>query len=167
MPDSNVTDGRTDGCALQVLTLGLGGEIFALESAQVREVLDMVELTEVPGARSFVKGLVNVRGKVVPVVDLKTKFDMPALPPTEDSRIVVIEVSRNGEDSMVGVLTDRVLEVTELPQATLEDVPRVGMTWQPDFIRAIGKRDGDFVIVMDIAAIFSSEGPGGRRKTQP
>lgn len=153
MPLSNVTDGRP----LQVLTLGLDGEVFALETDVVREVLDVVTLTAVPGSRKAVKGLINVRGKVVPVIDLKTKFHMgETVVRTADARIVVIEALLRGEPTMVGLLADRVHEVTELAAASLEDAPRIGMTWRPEFIRAIGKRGDDFVIVIDIARVIAA-----------
>ena len=142
---------------LQVLTLGLGEEIFAIETGTVREVLDVIEMTSVPGSRRFVVGLVNVRGKVVPVVDMKHKFGMPATDTSSDTRIVVIETTLKGEASLVGILADHVNEVTELATASLEEPPRIGMTWRPEFIRAVGKRDAEFIIVMDIGRVFASE----------
>lgn len=145
----------TPGQPLEVLTLGLQGETFALDAALVREILDPVPVTEVPNARTFVGGLINVRGKVVPLADLRLMFDMDRTPPTIDTRIVVIEIPLGGEPTLIGILADKVHEVTEIAAAALEETPRIGMRWQPEFIRCIGKRNDEFIIVPDIARIFT------------
>ena len=142
---------------LQVLTFCLGTEVFAIETEMVREVLDTVVVTEVPGSRLFITGLINVRGKVVPVIDLKAKFGMGKADQSIDSRIVVVEIAYRGDDVLVGIMADRVHEVTELAPSSIEDAPRLGMTWRPEFIRAIGKRGGDFIIVMNTDQVFASE----------
>jgi purine-binding chemotaxis protein CheW len=141
---------------IEVLTFALEDEIFALEATCVREILDMINITEVPGAQPFVNGLLNVRGKVVPLADLRLKFDMEQRPPTIDSRIVVVEIDIEGDPVTVGLRADKVFEVTELPAAALEEAPKIGMRWRPEYIRSIGKRDADVIIVLDIEHIFSS-----------
>ena len=161
MPDSNGTEGRfEEGAALQVLTLGLNGDIFAIETERVREVLDLVPITRVPNSRPFIKGLINVRGKVITVTDLRVKFGMPPVPPTANTRIVVAEVRIEGEPTLVGALADRVYEATELPAASMEDVPKIGMRWRAEFIRGIGKRGSDFIIIADIDQVFAFEETG-------
>ena len=142
---------------VQVLTLGLGGEIFAIDTERVREVLDLIPITRIPNSRPFIKGLINVRGKVITVTDLRTKFGMPPAPPTADTRIVVAEVQVRGEPTLVGALADRVFEATELPAASMEDAPRLGMRWRNEFIRAIGKRGDEFIIIADLDQVFASE----------
>ncbi len=142
--------------ALEILTLGLEGEIFAIDVAHVREILDLVPVTEVPNSRPFVPGLINVRGSVVPLADLRLKFGMEPRPPTIDARIVVIEIEIDGLPTTVGIRADKVYEVTELAPQALAEAPRVGMRWRPDYIRGIGKRGGDFVVVLDIARIFAT-----------
>jgi purine-binding chemotaxis protein CheW len=146
-----------EGAAIQVLTLGLADEIFAIETARVREVLDVPAITRIPNSRPFIKGLINVRGKVITVTDLRTKFGMPLAEPTSDSRIVVAEVRVGGESTLVGALADRVFEATELPAASMEEAPTLGMCWRTEFIRAIGKRGDDFIIVADLDQVFASE----------
>ena len=153
-PDKKTTR-WTEGGTLEVLTLGLDGHLFALPATYVREILDLVSVTEVPSANPFVAGLINVRGKVVPLADLRHKFGMAISPPTIDTRIVVIEIDLNGDLTTVGLLADKVYEVTEIAAAALEETPRIGMTWRRDYIDCIGKRGGDFVVVLDIAAIFT------------
>lgn len=139
---------------LEVLTLELQGETFAVEAVQVREILDLINITEVPLSQPFVNGLVNVRGKVVPLADLRLKFGMEQKPPTVDTRIVVMDIELGGEPITVGIRADKVREVTEVAASALEETPKIGMRWHPEFIRCIGKQGDDFVAVLDIARIF-------------
>ncbi|ABC22201.1 chemotaxis protein CheW [Rhodospirillum rubrum] len=143
------------GRSLEVLTLGLAGEIFAIEASHVREILDLVPITEVPNSAAFVSGLINVRGKVVPLADLRLKFGMEQKPPTIDTRIVVIEVLVDGDPLIVGIRADKVYEITQVAAGALEETPRIGMRWRSDYITCIGKRDADFIVVLDIGRIFS------------
>lgn len=152
--------------SLEVLTLTLQGEKFALDASRVQEILDLVNVTEVPGGPAFLNGLVNVRGKVVPLADLRLKFEMASTPPTIDTRIIVINVLLDGEMTTVGLLADKVHEVTEMSAEVLEDTPRLGMRWRAEFIRCIGKRGGDFIAVLDIDRIFE-EGDRGAAATNP
>ena len=140
--------------SLQVVTLALQGELFALEAGRVHEILDQVSVTEVPGGPAFVSGLINVRGKVVPLADLRLKFGMDRTAATIDTRIVVIDVALGGEMVSVGLLADKVYEVTELQAEVLEDTPRIGMRWRPELIRCVGKRGRDFIAVLDIDKLF-------------
>lgn len=140
---------------LDVLTLGIGGETFAIEAAAVREILDLVPVTDVPGARAFVRGVVNVRGRIVPLADLRVQFGMPATPPTADTRIIVLELELEGEATPVGILADRVHEVTQLATAALESAPRIGMRWRPEFIRGVGMRGNALVILPDLTCILN------------
>jgi len=104
------TDSR--GTALPVLTLGLADEIFAIETARVHEVLDFVPITRIPNSQPFIRGLINVRGKVITVTDLRVKFGMTSVEPTRDTRIVIAEVMMAGETVTVGAIADRVYEAT-------------------------------------------------------
>jgi len=140
---------------LVVLTLALQGETFAIEAARVREILDQIPITDVPGADRFVNGLINVRGRVVPLADLRLKFGMEQRPTTIDTRIVVIEIELDGDPTIVGIRADKVYEVTELAPSALEETPRIGLRWRPEFITCIGKRAGDFIAVLDIGRVFS------------
>lgn len=142
---------------IQVLTVGLQGEIFALDAGQVSEILDSVPVTEVPNARPFVGGVINVRGKIVPLADLRLRFGMARTEATLDTRIVVIELELGGEPTTVGILADKVYEVTEIADASIEQTPRVGMHWRPEFIKGIGKRGDDFIIIPDIERILSDD----------
>ena len=142
---------------IEILTLALSGEFFALEAGIVREILDLVPVTYVPNGPEYAQGLINVRGKVVPLVDLRVRFGMTRAPSTIDTRIVVIEIVLDGEATIIGILADKVYEVTEVKPESIETTPRVGMRWRPEFIRGIGRRNGNFLIILDIDRVFASE----------
>jgi purine-binding chemotaxis protein CheW len=143
---------------MKALTLRLQDELFAIEAESVREILDLVPITEVPNAPPFVGGLINVRGRVVPLADLRVMFGMDRPPPDKDTRIVVIEIDIDGEPTVAGVLADKVHDVTDIEAAAIQDAPRVGMRWRPEFIRGIGKRNGGFIIIPDLERIFETQG---------
>lgn len=146
--------------SMKALTLRLQDELFAVEAGSVREILDLVPITEVPNAPDFVNGLINVRGRVVPLADLRVMFGMDRPEPDEDTRIVVMEVDIEGEPTVAGILADKVHDVTDIEAASIEEAPKVGMRWRPEFIRGIGKRNGGFIIIPNMERIF--ETPGAR-----
>jgi purine-binding chemotaxis protein CheW len=153
----NALAGNTGRSALQVLTLALHGETFALDALQVREILDPVPVTEVPGAPRALGGLINVRGKVVPLLDLCLKLGMPPSPTTIDTRFIVVDVPVGGSPTIVGVRADRVYDMTELAAEAQEDAPKIGTRVRSSFVRCIGKRAREFLIVLDLEAILRSE----------
>ncbi len=154
----------TETGAMRALTLRLQDEIFAIEAESVREILDLVPITEVPNAPAFVGGLINVRGRVVPLADLRVVFGMERPQADQDTRIVVLEVDIDGEPAIVGILADKVHDVTDIEASSIQDAPRVGMRWRPEFVRAIGKRNGGFVIIPNLNRIFETQ---GRRSAAP
>ncbi len=143
--------------SMRALTLGLQGEIFAVHAESVREILDVVPITEVPNARPFVGGLVNVRGRVVPLADLRVMFGMDRPPPDMNTRIVVMEVDVEGEPTIAAILADRVHDVTDIEMSSVEDAPKVGMRWRPEYVRGIGRRGDEFIIIPDMGRIFTME----------
>jgi purine-binding chemotaxis protein CheW len=144
--------------AMKALTLRLQDELFAVEACSVREILDLVPITEVPNASPFVGGLINVRGRVVPLADLRVMFGMDRPEPDQDTRIVVMEIDIDGEPTVAGILADKVHDVTDIEAASIEEAPKVGMRWRPEFIRGIGKRNGGFIIIPDLGRIFETQG---------
>lgn len=146
------------GETMQALTFDLDSETFALEADLVREVLDVTPETRVPGAPAFVDAVINFRGQVIPLVDLRAAFGMPRAELTLDSRIVVIEYPLDGEATLIGLRADKVHEVTLIHAADTEEAPRVGVRWRLDFIRRLARRDGDMIIVPDLAQIFLTRG---------
>jgi purine-binding chemotaxis protein CheW len=139
---------------VQVLMIGVGGEIFAIDAGCVREIIDPVPTTKVAGARAHLSALINVRGNVIPLADLRVRFAMPRRDATVDTRIVVLDIEIDGDPVTVGVIADKVYEVTEVSQAEAQPMPRVGMKWRPEFIRYITKWKNEFVIVPDLERIL-------------
>ncbi len=140
---------------LQVLMVGLGSEIFAIAADMVREIIDPVPATRVAGARAFLPALINVRGNIIPLADLRPRFGMPRRTDTTDSRIVVVEIEIDGDPVALGIMADKVYEVTEISTAEVQQTPRLGMHWRPDFIRFITKWNDEFVIVPDLEKILN------------
>lgn len=141
----------------QYLTFKLDGEVFALDVGKVREILDYTNITKVPQTPDFMKGVINLRGSVVPVVDMRLKFSIPPQEKTVDTCIVVVEINIDGEATILGALVDSVQEVFELEPSQIEAAPRIGTKLRTDFILGMGKRDDQFVIILDIDKVFSSE----------
>ena len=139
----------------QVLMLGIAGEMFALDARQVREILDPIPVTRVPGAQSFVSSVLNVRGKVIPLADLRVRFGMPPASITPDSRFIVLEIDLAGEPTTIGIVADKVYEVTDLDTSTLQKAPPIGMRWRPEFIAEIGKWKDEFIIVPNMKQILN------------
>lgn len=144
--------------ASQALMLGLAGEVFAIDAKQVREILDPIPVTRVPGAKPYVANLINVRGKVIPLADLRLRFGMPPAAITSDSRFIVLEIDLGGDATTIGIIADKVYEVTELDASTLQKTPPVGMHWQPEFVAGIAKWKDEFIVLPDMAKILNSEG---------
>ncbi len=139
----------------QYLTFRLGEEVFALEITQVREVLDYTPITRVPRMPEFMRGVINLRGSVVPVVDLRLKFAMSATERTLNTCIIIAEVAIEGEHTLLGALADSVQEVIDLGPGQIEPPPRLGTSINSQFIRGMGKRDEGFVIILDVDRVFS------------
>jgi purine-binding chemotaxis protein CheW len=148
--------------SVEVLTFDLRGETFALEAGLVREVLDLLPETDVPGAEPFVGSVINFRGRIIPLADLRLAFDMEPAAPTAHSRIIVIEFELEEGPTLIGLRADKVHEVASVDYAAAEEAPRVGMRWRQDFVRCFARRDGDFTVVPNLHQIFAARGrPAG------
>lgn len=143
--------------ACQYMTFKLGDELFAINVSQVREVLEVLQITKVPTAPAYMRGVVNVRGQAIPVVDLRLRFGLPSIADTVHTRVIVMELSLDGETAVIGGLADSVHEVIELEPGNINPPPRIAMRWRTDFILGMGKRGDDFIIILDVNAVFSSE----------
>jgi len=141
----------------QYLTFKLEGETFALDVVKVREILDYSNITKVPQTPEFMKGVINLRGSVVPVVDMRLKFNMASQEKTVDTCVIVVEISIDNEATILGALVDSVQEVFELEPTHIEAAPRIGTKLRTEFILGMGKREEQFVIILDIDKVFSSE----------
>ncbi len=141
----------------QYLTFKLNKEVYALGITQVREVLDYTEITKVPGMPDFVQGIINLRDNVVPVIDLKLKFDLPETQNTVDTCIIILDFVIDKELVLMGILADSVREVLTLEPEQIEPAPRMGTGIHPGFIKGIGKKDKKFTIILNLDKMFSSE----------
>ena len=141
----------------QYLTFTLEREFFALDIASVREVLELVNITRVPRTPDYIRGVINLRGRAVPVVDLKMKFGLGATERTVNTCIIIVEVCLDGESTVLGALADSVQEVYEMETGQIEPPPRMGTPIRAEFIRGMGKTGDQFIIILDIDKVFTVE----------
>jgi purine-binding chemotaxis protein CheW len=151
MSVASITDIR------QYLTFQLGDEMFGLDVSHVREILEFNTVTKVPKTPEYMRGVINLRGSVVPVLDMRLKFGLSQTEKTVDTCIIVVEVSFEDETTIIGALVDSVQEVFELDPGEIEPAPRIGIQLKTEFIKGMGKRDDHFIILLDIDKVFSSE----------
>ena len=141
----------------QYLTFRLGDETFALPILVTKEILEYPELTNVPLMAPCVRGVLNLRGAVVPVVDLAVRFGRPASVLTRRSCVVILEIQSGDEWLDIGVVVDGVNQVIEIPRDQIEPPPNFGSKLRADFIKGMGKVDGNFVVVLDSDHVLSVE----------
>ena len=141
--------------ATKYVTFVLDEEFYALDIEQVREVLEFTKVTKVPQTPEFVRGVINLRGNVVPVVDLRLKFGLTETLKTVHSRIIIVEITVDGELTVIGALADSVREVMELEPDQIGPAPRIGTRLKTDFIKGMGRRDEEFIIILNIDRVFS------------
>jgi purine-binding chemotaxis protein CheW len=141
----------------QYLTFKLADEVFALDITKVREVLDFTSVTRVPRTPEFMRGVINLRGSVVPVVDLRLKFGMSRTENSVNTCIIITEVKVDGDVTVLGALADSVQEVMDLGPENIAPPPRIGTKLRTEFITGMGKQNDRFVIILDIDKVFSVE----------
>ena len=139
----------------QYLTFKLDDEVFALDISKVREVLDFTKVTKVPRTPEFMRGVINLRGSVVPVVDLRLKFGMSQTERKVNTCIIIVEVTVDTETAVLGALADSVQEVLDLEPKDIEPAPRIGTRLNTEFINGMGKQGNNFIIILDIDKVFS------------
>jgi purine-binding chemotaxis protein CheW len=139
------------------LTVGLDRQVFAVPVEHVQEILDMCEISKLPYAPSYLVGMIDVRGQGVPVMDLRTKLGMPSAPVTPSTRILVLDVLMGDRRLILGLIADRVIEVTSLDDTTLQPPPEIGVGWRSEYIVGIGRRGADFVVVFDVLKLLTTE----------
>ncbi len=143
--------------ATQYLSFNLEDEVFALDISKVREVLDFTSVTKVPKTPDYMRGIINLRGSVVPVIDMRLKFGMTETEKTVNTCIIIVETALDGEKISIGALADSVQEVFDMDADQIEPPPKIGTRLNIDFIKGMGKRDGEFVIILNIDEVFSAE----------
>jgi purine-binding chemotaxis protein CheW len=142
----------------QYLTFNLNSEVYALGILAVKEIIEYGELTEVPTMPECIRGVINLRGAVVPVMDLAIRFGKTPKPVTKRTCIVIVETEQAGEREDVGVVVDSVNAVTEIADADVEPAPAFGTNVSTEFIRGLGKVDTKFVILLNSERVFSLHG---------
>jgi purine-binding chemotaxis protein CheW len=141
----------------QYLTFMLGGEMFAIGILGIKEIIEYAGLTEVPMMPECIRGVINLRGAVVPVMDLSARFGKPATAVTKRTCIVIVEVETEGERQDMGVVVDAVNAVLEIPSSEIEPPPAFGARIRTDFIEGMGKVNGKFVILLNVNRVLSIE----------
>lgn len=139
----------------QYLTFRLSGDVFAIGILTIKEIIEYGEVTEVPMMPPSIRGVINLRGAVVPVIDLAARFGRSSVEVTRRTCIVIVEAQLDGEQQDVGLVVDAVNAVTEIPRDQIEPVPAFGARIRTDFIRGMGKVDGRFVIILNLDRILS------------
>jgi purine-binding chemotaxis protein CheW len=141
----------------QFLTFTLGKEIFALDIVKVREVLELTTVSEIPKTPEYMKGVINLRGHAVPVVDMRLKLGMSQIEHTVDTCIIILEVAFGGEAIVMGALVDSVREVFEMSENDIEPAPKMGAAIEASYIKGMGRQEEKFIIIVDVDRIFSEE----------
>jgi len=145
----------TDGT--QFVTLGIGRELFGIEVAAVREILDFRTITPLPHAPGYLLGMIDVRGATVAVIDLRAKLGLSKADINEHTRILVLELSLANGPGLLGLVADRVCEVAALDGGLLEAPPEIGIRWRSDYIKGVGRRGDEFVVIFNLDRLISSE----------
>ena len=139
------------GVVFQLVSFQLGDEVFAIDILGVQEIIRMLEITQVPNAPHYVEGVVNLRGKVIPIINLRTRFGLPGAVPTKDTRIVVVEVAH----MILGFIVDSVEEVIRLPEGCIEAPPLTGRGGAEECHKGVGRVNGCLVLLLNLERLFS------------
>jgi purine-binding chemotaxis protein CheW len=141
----------------QYLTFKLDEEVFAVDINKVREVLEFTSMTKVPRMPDFMRGVINLRGNVVPVVDMRLKLGLTMTQKTVDTCVVISEVALDGERTVLGALVDSVQEVIDLDESNVAPPPHMGSRIDAAVIRGMGKRDDQFIMILDLDRVFTAD----------
>ena len=143
--------------ASKYMTFKLAKEEYGIEILKVRELIGLLEITRVPRAKSYIRGLINLRGKVIPVVDLRTKFGMPQAEATSQTVIIVVQIASGSANLTMGVLVDEVLEVRAIAESDIEAPPVLPQDIDTSFILGVGKADKHIVFLLDIDRVLTAD----------
>ena len=168
---TEVMDGNRAGRMGKYLTFALGDEEYGLEILKVREIIGLMEITRVPRMPAYMRGVINLRGKVIPVIDLRRKFNMEEAEDTLETCVIVVFLG----DLLMGVIVDRVSEVLDLPEEDIEETPDFGVSIDTEFILGVGKSGETVIMLLDIDKILTEKeteqvaraGKPSRKKAKP
>jgi purine-binding chemotaxis protein CheW len=153
MADTREQGQQLSGEVVQVVSFRLGGEEYGVDIAQVQEIIRMVEITHVPRAPHFMEGVINLRGQLIPIIDLRTRFGMSRIDPTKSTRIVVTEIG----SKRVGIVVDSVSEVLNIPIENVEAAPEMVAGVGTEYIQGVGKLGERLIIMLDLTMVISTE----------
>ena len=154
-----MSETRDEMYATQYLTFTLRDEDFAIEISKVREVLDVTTMTKIPRMPEYLSGVINLRGNVVPVMDLGLKLGMDKIEKTKNTCIMIVEIEVEGNSVEMGAITDSVQMVLDLQAEDIESVPKMGTNLNTEFLKGMGRHgDEKFLIILDIDKVLASEG---------
>lgn len=159
MANETATEARAEARAKagKYLTFVLQKEEYGLEILKVREIINLQAITLVPGTPAYVKGVINLRGQVIPVVDLRLKFGLPEAKYTEETCIIVLEVRIEGEAVLMGIIVDTVSEVLDVGGAEIEPPPAFGGRVKVDYILGMGKAKGTVKLLLDVDRVLNAD----------
>jgi purine-binding chemotaxis protein CheW len=141
----------------QYVTLCLGAEVFAVPVSMVREILDYRDSFRIPDGPDYLLGLIDVRGRGTPVIDLRSKLGLPKVPPDNATRIMVMDVPLSDRTLALGLVADRVLEVINISDDQIEGAPDVGVSWRSDYIAGVVRRDSGFVVLFNLSKLLTAD----------
>jgi purine-binding chemotaxis protein CheW len=144
---------QVSGEVVQVVSFHLDKEEYGVDISQVQEIIRLVDITHVPRAPHFIEGVINLRGQLIPIIDLRTRFDMPRIAPTKSTRIVVTEIGHK----RIGIVVDSVSEVLNIPVESVEEAPEIVAGVGTDYIRSVGKMGDRLIIMLDLSMVVSGE----------
>lgn len=153
MADAREMTQQLSGEVVQVVSFRLGSEEYGVDISQVQEIIRLVEITHVPRAPRFMEGVINLRGQLIPIIDLRTRFGMPRIAATKSTRIVVTEIGTK----RVGIVVDSVSEVLNIPIEQVEDAPEMVAGVGTEYIQGVGKMNDRLIIMLDLTMVISSE----------
>jgi purine-binding chemotaxis protein CheW len=140
----------------KILAFCLGSEDYGLEILKVREIIGLIDITPLPRTPDYVKGVMNLRGRIIPVIDLRLKFGLPAAEATKETCVIVVEGGSDDERTTMGVVVDSVREVQDIPRSAIEEAPAFGCDIPLDYIQGMGKVKDRVVVLLDSARVLST-----------
>jgi purine-binding chemotaxis protein CheW len=154
----NISEGKSGktGRSEKYLTFNLGGEQYGLEILKVREIIGIMDITRVPRTPEFIRGVINLRGKVIPVIDLRNKFGMQTISDTDQTCIIVVDMLFESNSLLMGIIVDSVSEVLDIDIEDIEETPIFGSSLSTDFIQGIAKTKGGVKILLNIEEVLTT-----------
>ena len=137
------------------LTFELASEVYGLEILKVQEIMGLMEVTKVPKLPDYVRGVINLRGKVIPVIELRLKFDMDTTEDTDRTCIIVVQVATESHDVTMGIIVDEVKEVLDIQQNQIEPTPSFGTSVNTSFIMGMGKTEENVIMLLDVDKVLT------------